>query len=195
MAKTANVPSAIAPSPIAIGANLGRATERIECDQEGQIRRVQRFYGLKNWSEVTDGTIAYSIVPARALSGLRFETLQELRQRLAAKGVLSRDVPVHCEVLDLTAERAFLGLNQQMLMDAVSRAGTLDLDLQLLDLLPYAGRSGSCRLHCHAQTSGEARALALAQNAAADLLAYAQISRKTKFDPIEGKLNPLPLLP
>ena len=105
---------------IAIGSNIDRATELIERDDAGLVKRVQRFYDTVNWPEVAGEAIAHSIVPGRSLADVRFTSLPELRQALNAKGVLCRDVPVNSAMLDLTDERDYLALSDRLLVDTIS---------------------------------------------------------------------------
>ncbi|MBI4581891.1 MAG: sugar transferase [Planctomycetes bacterium] len=128
---------------VSIGSDPERATERIECDRDGRIRRVRRLYSPGNWSEVADGAIVCSVAPARALCGLRFETLQELRHQLGIKGLLSRDLPVSCAVCDLTVEEAFLGLNEQTLIDALAQPPSRGFSARL----PGVWVGSGCSVH------------------------------------------------
>jgi lipopolysaccharide/colanic/teichoic acid biosynthesis glycosyltransferase len=101
---------------IAIGSRMDRAIERIECNDEGQIRGVQRLYAATNWPQVAGHSIAYSLVPVRAMSGLHFNSLAGLRRELAIRGVLGRDKPVACDLLDLAHAECYLALNERVLV-------------------------------------------------------------------------------
>jgi lipopolysaccharide/colanic/teichoic acid biosynthesis glycosyltransferase len=101
---------------VAVGsANTEAIRERVECDSQGYVRRVQRFYDAVNWPESATSTIVYSMVPCRTTAELSFATLAELRSGLAQKGMLSRDVPLRSLVIDLTREREFLALNERLI--------------------------------------------------------------------------------
>lgn len=106
---------------VAVGADPDQATEHIERDPSGRVKRVQRLYAVANWPEVAGDAVVYSVVPGRALAGLRFNSLAELRRGLAQRGVLSRDVPVMSDMLDLSDEQAYLELSEQILREAFSR--------------------------------------------------------------------------
>lgn len=110
---------------IAIGSRADRALERIECDDEGQVRRVRRLYANSNWPEVAGRQIAYSLVPARCLQGVRFRSLGSLRQELAIRGVLSRDKPVWGEVTDLARAPGYLALNERLVIQHALEPATV----------------------------------------------------------------------
>ncbi|HPP27625.1 MAG TPA: sugar transferase [Phycisphaerae bacterium] len=103
---------------IAVGNRLDRAVERIESDHAGQIRRVQRLYATANWPEVAGHSIAYSVVPVRALWGVRFDSIGELRHQLTVRGVLTRDKPVSCRILNLQQIDCYLAFSEQVLVRA-----------------------------------------------------------------------------
>lgn len=99
---------------IAIGTRLDRAAERIECNEQGQVRRIHRLYATANWPDVAGNSIAWSLVPVRSLVGIRFDSLGMLRQELAARGVLSRDKPVSLDVMNLAHAQAYLALSERV---------------------------------------------------------------------------------
>lgn len=101
---------------IAIGSRPERAVERIECGADGQVRRVLRLYATANWSQTTGHAVAYSLVPTQTLGGLRFHSLDNLRQELAVRGVLGRDKPTSRDVLDLMRAGCYLSLNERVLV-------------------------------------------------------------------------------
>ena len=100
---------------VTIGGERERTHERVECDGDGQITRVQRLYSGMTWPEVATSAIFFSLVPARIVGDLAFASLRELRGELAAKGVLSRDVPIPSDSVDLIEEAGWLALNERML--------------------------------------------------------------------------------
>ena len=100
---------------VTIGADGEQTRECVECDSNGQVKRVQRFYSGVTWPEVATSAILFSIAPARVVSELVFSSLPELRSALAMKGVLSRDVPVASDPVDLTEESGWLALSERML--------------------------------------------------------------------------------
>ncbi len=106
---------------VAIGDDPERASERIECDRQGRVKRVARLYASADWPEVAGDCIAWSVVPARVLYGLNFGTLGQLRRSLAVRGMLSRDVPVASDLLDLADEGTFLAYSEQALLTTVTR--------------------------------------------------------------------------
>jgi lipopolysaccharide/colanic/teichoic acid biosynthesis glycosyltransferase len=107
---------------VAVGANGKRTRERVECDADGNVRRVQRLYA-KNWSEITGTSIMYSIVPLRSVIGLRFVLPLELRAHLAAAGVLSQDLPRDCDAFRLGVEGGFLALAEQSVTEVCRQPG------------------------------------------------------------------------
>jgi lipopolysaccharide/colanic/teichoic acid biosynthesis glycosyltransferase len=101
---------------VALQGNPGGTNERIECDSEGRVRRVQRYYDSVTWT-VTTG-VACSLVPVSSLQmagGVSLGSLIELRRELASQAVPSRDYPLRGTVFDLTVERGLLNLNEHRL--------------------------------------------------------------------------------
>jgi lipopolysaccharide/colanic/teichoic acid biosynthesis glycosyltransferase len=98
---------------IPVGEESSGPKERVECDADGRIRRVQRLYDAVTWSGHTVDAPFCSIVPARAASDLDFRGLAQLRRHLLARGVFSRDLPHRTNVWDLTRPGDILSLNEQ----------------------------------------------------------------------------------
>jgi hypothetical protein len=97
---------------IAVGAEVERARERLEVDEGGRIRRVERIYHGVTWPEVGGTRVFLSWLPARTVNGTRFGSLADLRTALVAKGVLCRDVPLNLDVANLSAAEGLLALNE-----------------------------------------------------------------------------------
>ncbi len=100
---------------VTIGAAREGTRECVECDGNGRVKRVQRLYSGVTWPEVATSAILFSLVPARVVGDLKFTSLPELRRALSTKGVLSRDVPVALDPVDLTEEAGWLALNERMM--------------------------------------------------------------------------------
>ncbi len=88
--------------------------ERIECDSEGSVQCIQRLYSLMEWPETAEKAIACTLAPARAIAGIRFRTLPELRAGLLARGGLNRDLPLNEAVSDLSCPQAFLSFSDRI---------------------------------------------------------------------------------
>ena len=120
-------PQAGAVHLVALDANPGGTTERVQLDSAGRVRRIQRYYDDHTWA-FTRG-IACSVVPAAALLAAdcaHFTDLRELRQELMFRGVPSRDVPLAAGALDLENPRALLHLAERsMHMTAPSNPGAV----------------------------------------------------------------------
>jgi len=128
---------------IAFGVDSERACERIACDDHGHVKCVQRLYNMKNWPELAGHAIAYTIVPAHALLGIHFTSLGELREGLASRGVLSRDLPVRSEILNLSCEPDFLALNERVLLETTSKQAAPGFSIRSPGILIGQG----CRIH------------------------------------------------
>ena len=98
---------------VAIGSGDEAATERVQCDRHGRVRRVQRLYRQVNWPAAAKDGVVMSAIPASALAGVRFRSARELRVALAQRGVLSRDIPLAMDLIDLTAEAGVLAINER----------------------------------------------------------------------------------
>jgi lipopolysaccharide/colanic/teichoic acid biosynthesis glycosyltransferase len=107
---------------IAIGADRSSAREHVECGPNDQVRRVVRLYNEMTWPKTAGTTIVASLVPARAIRDVTFTSLGELRSVLSGRGVLSRDVPLESELIDLTDARGLLALHGKLTQDAVAQS-------------------------------------------------------------------------
>lgn len=107
---------------IAVGADGERTREQVECDAHGRVKRVERLYNGVTWPEVATTDIFLSLAPARTIGDTHFTSLADLRSALSAKGVLSRDLPLATDVVDLTRADGVLALNERMLAREIHRA-------------------------------------------------------------------------
>ncbi len=107
---------------IALDANAGGTSERVEFDSLGRVRRVQRYYDAVTWT-VASG-VACSLVPVSTFRRRPpvFSSLEQLRSELAARSCPSRDVPMTEPAFDLSTERGLLRLNERAL--AIDGGGT-----------------------------------------------------------------------
>lgn len=104
---------------LSIGSNPGAYREQIDCDQAGQIRRVQRLYSMMTWPEAEESVQLCSLVPAWALRGSRLGRLCELRSQLMTAGVFTHDIPVPSDVFDLRSEDGLLALSERIAIATV----------------------------------------------------------------------------
>jgi lipopolysaccharide/colanic/teichoic acid biosynthesis glycosyltransferase/acetyltransferase-like isoleucine patch superfamily enzyme len=95
---------------IAMGADDTDASERVLIDRDGRVRGIRRLYQRVTRIERPHGSISYSLVPVAALSGCRYVELTGLPVVLAQKGILSRDVPLDCDLFDVSNDRDYLAL-------------------------------------------------------------------------------------
>jgi lipopolysaccharide/colanic/teichoic acid biosynthesis glycosyltransferase len=100
---------------LAMQAGVDDVQERVECDSDGLVRRVQRFYDAVDCSCANGSAIVCTLVPARAVVGVRFNSLMDLRLGLLARGGLSRDVPLDLRFLDLGQPPGLLALSDHIL--------------------------------------------------------------------------------
>lgn len=135
---------------IAIGSSGESARERVECDGRGQVRRIQRHYAVKSYSEVGGSTIVHSVVPLRSVLGLRFETPLELRAGVSALGILSQDLPRRMDVLNLGTEDGFLAFTERTVARFCRQEITHGFDSRGPDVLVGRG----CKIHRTARLVG-----------------------------------------
>lgn len=105
---------------VCVRVDFEEVQERIECDTDGSVQCIQRLYGHLEWPETAGKAIAYTLAPARAVTGIRFRTLSELRAGLLARGGLNRDLPLNEAVLDLSSPQALLALNDRLVGQLVA---------------------------------------------------------------------------
>jgi lipopolysaccharide/colanic/teichoic acid biosynthesis glycosyltransferase len=95
--------------------------EYAEFDEEGRVRRIQRYYDSVTWPFISG--VAASLVPASSLRGTELVAtpLVELRSRLAARGVPGRDLPIAGTAFDLGEEEGLLALSEHFVLRAEAR--------------------------------------------------------------------------
>jgi lipopolysaccharide/colanic/teichoic acid biosynthesis glycosyltransferase len=98
---------------VPIGQDADAARERVEMDPQGRVRRVQRLYTSVSWPDTAASRVALGIIPTRAAADVGIRSVADLRFALAARGVLSTDLPLHCDTLDLSVESEFLALSER----------------------------------------------------------------------------------
>ncbi|NOX58560.1 MAG: hypothetical protein GXP29_06840, partial [Planctomycetes bacterium] len=110
---------------IAMGDGTERARERIVRDPEGHVRHVQRLFQGASWPQVANTQSCMTLAPADALSQISFSCLADLRTKLGRRGVLQRDVPLRCGVVDLHTQEDALQLAELLMAMAFRRAHRL----------------------------------------------------------------------
>lgn len=105
---------------VAMGGDMTDASERIVKDHDGRISRVQRFYNQVTQVSRPVGSVSYSCFPAAALSNVRMVEIDNAPSAMAARGILSRDLPVHCDLVDATRPADYLALCEWKIQQAVS---------------------------------------------------------------------------
>jgi lipopolysaccharide/colanic/teichoic acid biosynthesis glycosyltransferase len=98
---------------VAVGGPACAARERIVCDSDGQVRRVHRLFDEMNWPEAASSTLLCSLVPAHLLNNTAVLSPAALRTDLAARGVLTQDLPLPCDVDDLADASGLLAVNER----------------------------------------------------------------------------------
>lgn len=135
---------------IGVGSNNERARERVAHDTNGQVRRVQRLYEGVAWPDVAGTGIFLSLVPAWPMRDTAFACLGELRSALAARGILSRDLPLRLDVCDLTQADDLVAFNAEVLARETERAPVAGFSVRRGPLLVGRG----CRVHPSARFAG-----------------------------------------
>jgi len=106
---------------VAVGSDAGRIREQVSSDENGHVRRVERLFNQISWPETADTSVVCSVLPAKLIANTGFGSLGELRSVLAVKGTLSRDVPLHSDLIDPSQEHGFLALHEQLLLSAMGQ--------------------------------------------------------------------------
>ena len=109
---------------IAIGADGERTRERVHCDEDGRVRQVERLYDRITWPDAAATGVFLTLMPARTGRGLRLTCLPDLRFALSASGVLSRDLPVAVDPVDLSQAAEVLALNERVLAEGLPGASS-----------------------------------------------------------------------
>jgi len=101
------------------GTDAEGTREYAEFDGDGRVRRIQRHYDQVTWPFISGVTA--SLVPASSLPAAELVAtpLVELRSRLAARGVLGRDLPTSGPAFDLTDEQGLLALSERFVVNEV----------------------------------------------------------------------------
>lgn len=100
---------------ISIEQEAGRIRERLNCDENGCVMRVERLYDSVSWPAVASTANVYSVGPLRTMVEIPFTSLRQLRSGLSSRGVLTQDLPIASRIIDLSKEEHFLELNDRVL--------------------------------------------------------------------------------
>ena len=88
--------------------------ELVQADDDGRVRRIQRYFEPVTWP-FPSGVLA-SLVPvacAQIVMPLTLSSLEELRMQLSANGIPNQDVPFHGDCFDLNDEAGVLALSER----------------------------------------------------------------------------------
>ena len=110
---------------VALGTDIDRTMERIDRDNQGRVKRVERVYRRMSWPDAATN-VFLSIVPSRAVGSTLFRSASELRQKLSLRGVVSRDIALPVDVIGLAAEAGLLALNERLIVDELHARGRRD---------------------------------------------------------------------
>lgn len=91
-----------------------RTKELVQTDDDGRVRRIQRYFEPVTWP-FPSGVIA-SLVPvacAQMVMPLLLDSLEALRAQLSSSGVPNQDVPFHGDCFDLADESGALALAER----------------------------------------------------------------------------------
>lgn len=100
---------------IALRGDGDRVREWVECDGQAEVKRIHRSYDSMVWPESTDAATVALLAPAPVIRHVRFTCVNDLRPTLGCRGVLSQDVPVLSDLVDLTDQEGFLAFQEAML--------------------------------------------------------------------------------
>ena len=120
---------------IILGADPERIRERVERDGNGRVKRVCRLYNGATWPEVATTRVFLSLASARMVRDACFTSLAGLRSALSAKGVLSRDLPLATDVVDLTQTEGVLALSERRLTEDIRGRSRPDYVAKRAELL------------------------------------------------------------
>lgn len=98
---------------VGTGEFTGRAQERVEQDEAGQVRRVQRAYGEDAMVSAAAAGAVMAIAPAGSLRGLKFDSVSSLRHAIGRQGVETQETTFAIDVLDLRTVDGLLTIAAQ----------------------------------------------------------------------------------
>jgi carbonic anhydrase/acetyltransferase-like protein (isoleucine patch superfamily) len=99
---------------VAFEAPTSRTKELVQTDDDGRVRRIQRYFAPMTWP-FPSGVLA-SLVPvacAQMVAPLTMASLEDLRAQLSANGIPTQDVPYHGDTFDLTDEAGVLAMAER----------------------------------------------------------------------------------
>lgn len=140
---------------VAAAADIAGTRECVNVDRRGHVRSVHRYYKPATWPFI--GGVAASLVPVSSgilpLTELP-SSLSELRQRLASRGVPSRDVTIRDGAFDLTEEQGLLEAVEHWVRNVAERARHADTAGPILigsghQIHPSARLLGPIVVHSH----------------------------------------------
>ncbi|MCC7053611.1 MAG: sugar transferase [Gemmatimonadaceae bacterium] len=88
--------------------------ELVQADDDGRVRRIQRYFEPVTWP-FPSGVLA-SMVPvacAQVALPLTLSSLEDLRMQLSSSGIPNQDVPFHGDCFDLADEAGALALSER----------------------------------------------------------------------------------
>ncbi len=88
--------------------------ELVHADEDGRVRRIQRYFEPVTWP-FPSGVLA-SLIPVACVQmtdQLTLASLESLRMQLSAHGIPNQDVPFHGDCFDLNDEAGALALNER----------------------------------------------------------------------------------
>jgi lipopolysaccharide/colanic/teichoic acid biosynthesis glycosyltransferase len=131
--------------------------EHVSVDHSGLVRGIYRFYNQATWSVIAG--IGATVVPVAAIArGFVMPTsLAALREDLARRGVMNRDLPVSGGILNLSTELGLLAANERFALEAATAAvGTPVLVGDGHRIAPEARLVGPVVIHRGAQVQADA---------------------------------------
>lgn len=111
-----NSPGAIHAA--AVGADRTGATERVLCDDSGRVTRIRRLYSGVTQTMRHRGVVMHSMLPVAAMQEIQFTTLVQLPATLAAAGIVTRDIPMATDLIDLANHAEYLAFSELVTAEA-----------------------------------------------------------------------------
>ena len=104
--------------------------ELVQADEQGRVRRIQRYFEPVTWP-FPSGVLA-SLVPvacAQMTEALDLRSLEALRMQFAATGVPNQDVPFHGDCFNLDDEAGVLAFSERRVVEVSELAAARDRSL------------------------------------------------------------------
>ncbi|MBN1345166.1 MAG: sugar transferase [Phycisphaerae bacterium] len=103
---------------VSVDPNVASAQECVRLDADSRVRRIERHYDGVTWLQTSEVSCSFlRVVSALNVAEGGFSSLPGLRRALATTGVLSNDLSLSADTIDLSTPCGLLQLSERMTLE------------------------------------------------------------------------------